>query len=484
MTDIAERPVDGAWPRLFQAVRRLRVPQDRPWVGWVLPALILVAWQAASSFGWITDAVLPSPYAVAQAAWRLTLSGELPQNLGVSALRALAGLVVGGGIGLALGLLNGLSRLTFSATDTSVQMIRNVPHLALIPLVIVWFGIDEGAKLFIVALGVFFPIYVNTLHGVRSVDPQLIEMAGSYGFRGWPLFRRVILPGALPSIFVGLRFALGIMWLTLIFAETIAAQSGVGYMAMQAREFMQTDVIVLSILLYALLGKGADTLVKALERWRPRVASRLPGEALAPMSLAFDHDASQERRAAGAPLTLRGVRKSFGAKTVLSGVDLHVPAGQFLAIVGRSGCGKSTLLRLMAGLDEPTAGMIEVGRERERARLARIMFQEPRLLPWARVDANVAIGLGPGSDRDSGAESIARRAGDGRLARPRGRMAVRSVRRSETAGRPCARARERSAVACARRAAWRPRRSDAHRDAAPGRAGVALAGVDLDPGHA
>jgi sulfonate transport system permease protein len=268
LTDIAERPVAGAWPRLFQAVRRLRVTQDRPWVGWGLPALILAAWQAASSFGWITDAVLPSPYAVAQAAWRLTLSGELPQNLGVSALRALAGLVVGGGIGLALGLLNGLSRLSFSATDTSVQMVRNVPHLALIPLVIVWFGIDEGAKLFIVALGVFFPIYVNTLHGVRSVDPQLIEMAGSYGFRGWPLFRRVILPGALPSIFVGLRFALGIMWLTLIFAETIAAQSGIGYMAMQAREFMQTDVIVLSILLYALLGKGADSLVKALERWR------------------------------------------------------------------------------------------------------------------------------------------------------------------------------------------------------------------------
>ncbi|HEY1887997.1 MAG TPA: aliphatic sulfonate ABC transporter permease SsuC [Roseiarcus sp.] len=249
-------------------MREVSSLQDRPWVGWVLPALILVAWQAAASFGWITDAVLPSPYAVAQAAWRLTLSGELPQNLGVSALRALAGLVVGGGIGLMLGLLNGLSRLSFSATDTSVQMIRNVPHLALIPLVIVWFGIDEGAKLFIVALGVFFPIYVNTLHGVRSVDAQLIEMAGSYGFRGWPLFRRVILPGALPSIFVGLRFALGVMWLTLIFAETIAAQSGIGYMAMQAREFMQTDVIVLSILLYALLGKGADVLVKALERWR------------------------------------------------------------------------------------------------------------------------------------------------------------------------------------------------------------------------
>jgi sulfonate transport system ATP-binding protein len=118
-----------------------------------------------------------------------------------------------------------------------------------------------------------------------------------------------------------------------------------------------------------------------------------------PISVPLERDAFRSRHAAGAPLTLRGVRKSFGVKTVLNGVNLHVPAGQFLAIVGRSGCGKSTLLRLMAGLDDLTAGTIEVGGERERARLARIMFQEPRLLPWARVDANVAIGLGPGSDQ-------------------------------------------------------------------------------------
>jgi len=118
------------------------------------------------------------------------------------------------------------------------------------------------------------------------------------------------------------------------------------------------------------------------------------------MSLAFDRDASQKDHAAGVSLTLRGVRKSFGAKAVLSGVDLHVPAGQFLAVAGRSGCGKSTLLRLMAGLDEPTAGTIEVpGASQERAPLARIMFQEPRLLPWARIDANVAIGLGPAADQ-------------------------------------------------------------------------------------
>ena len=130
------------------------------------------------------------------------------------------------------------------------------------------------------------------------------------------------------------------------------------------------------------------------------MASLVSGTVVTPVSVALDRDASQKGHAAGAPLTLRGVRKSFGAKSVLSGVNLHVPAGQFLAIVGRSGCGKSTLLRLMAGLDEPTAGTIEVGgKSEEWARLARIMFQEPRLLPWARVDANVAIGLGPGADK-------------------------------------------------------------------------------------
>ena len=149
-------------------------------------------------------------------------------------------------------------------TDTTLQMIRNVPHLALIPLVILWFGIGEEAKLFLVALGVFFPIYVNTLLGIQSVDPQLIEMGRIYGMRPFELFRRVILPGALPAIFVGLRYGLGIMWLTLIVAETIAASSGLGHMAMEAREFMQIDVVVLAILIYALLGKLADSLAR---RW-------------------------------------------------------------------------------------------------------------------------------------------------------------------------------------------------------------------------
>jgi sulfonate transport system permease protein len=273
MTDATSSPLDFAAATDGSQQRLGNGPPELAGLGWALPFALLAVWQEASSLGWIGETFLPSPLAVAKAAWRLTLSGELPMNACVSFLRAVAGLVVGGSIGLTLGLANGLSRLSFGLTDTTLQMVRNVPHLALVPLVIVWFGIEEEAKLFLVALGVFFPIYVNTLHGVRSVDPQLIEMARSYGFSGGHLFCRVILPGTLPSIFVGLRFALGVMWLTLIVAETIAAQSLIGYMAMQAREFMQVDVVVLAVLIYAGLGKFADTTVRQLERrclsWHP-----------------------------------------------------------------------------------------------------------------------------------------------------------------------------------------------------------------------
>lgn len=241
--------------------------------GWLLPAAIIAGWEAAARVGLIPANVLPAPSAVAEAFWRLTLSGELIRNIGVSTLRALSGFAIGGSIGFALGLANGLSTLSRGLTDTTLQMIRNIPHLALIPLVILWFGIDEEAKLFLVALGVFFPIYINTLLGIQSVDPQLVEMGRVYGLDRRALFFRVILPGALPSIFVGLRYALGIMWLTLIVAETISASSGLGYMAMQAREFLLIDVVVLSILIYALLGKLADSLARLLERlslgWHP-----------------------------------------------------------------------------------------------------------------------------------------------------------------------------------------------------------------------
>jgi sulfonate transport system permease protein len=161
---------------------------------WIIPLAILLAWQAASQFGVLADRIMPAPTAVAEAFWRVTSSGELLRDIGVSTWRAFAGFAIGGSIGFVLGMLNGLSGLSEKLTDSTLQMVRNIPHLALIPLVILWFGIGEEAKLFLVALGVFFPIYVNTLHGVRSVDPQLLEMADAYGMSNRAIFWRVVFP--------------------------------------------------------------------------------------------------------------------------------------------------------------------------------------------------------------------------------------------------------------------------------------------------
>ncbi|ELO3162404.1 aliphatic sulfonate ABC transporter permease SsuC [Escherichia coli] len=240
---------------------------------WFLPVGIVAVWQLASSVGWLSTRILPSPEGVVTAFWTLSASGELWQHLAISSRRALIGFSIGGSLGLILGLISGLSRWGERLLDTSIQMLRNVPHLALIPLVILWFGIDESAKIFLVALGTLFPIYINTWHGIRNIDRGLVEMARSYGLSGIPLFIHVILPGALPSIMVGVRFALGLMWLTLIVAETISANSGIGYLAMNAREFLQTDVVVVAIILDALLGKLADVSAQLLERlwlrWNP-----------------------------------------------------------------------------------------------------------------------------------------------------------------------------------------------------------------------
>jgi sulfonate transport system permease protein len=240
---------------------------------WLVPIAVIAGWELASRTGWLSSRILPEPLAVATAFWHLLLSGTLLKDVAISSGRALAGLAIGGGLGLALGLLTGTFRTAETLLDTTLQMVRNVPPLALIPLVILWFGIDESAKLFLVSIGVFFPIYLNTYAGIRSVDAGLVEMARSYGLRGWPLYREVILPGALPSILVGLRFSLGLMWVLLIVAETISAQSGIGYMTMNAREFLQTDVVLVGVLLYALLGKLADLIARALERrflrWNP-----------------------------------------------------------------------------------------------------------------------------------------------------------------------------------------------------------------------
>jgi len=242
-------------------------------IPWITPLLLIGIWQWAAQSGYLSTRILPSPLAIGEAFIKLGGTGELWLHVKTSTWRALTGFAVGGSLGLILGLITGSFKKAEVVLDTTLQMIRNIPPLALIPLVILWFGIDEVAKLFLVSIGVFFPIYLNTFHGIRNVDAGLIEMAKSYGLKGFSLYWHVILPGALPSILVGVRFSLGLMWVLLIVAETISAQSGIGYMTMNAREFLQTDIVLVGILVYALLGKLADVLAKSLERfclsWHP-----------------------------------------------------------------------------------------------------------------------------------------------------------------------------------------------------------------------
>lgn len=240
---------------------------------WVVPVLLLAIWQFGATAGWIPARVLPAPTVVFHAGAELWRSGDLLRNIEISSGRALTGLLIGGSIGFLLGLINGVWALAEGLLDSPVQMFRTIPSLALIPLVILWLGIGEEAKVTLVALGVFFPLYLNTYHGIKTVDVNLKEMGRVYGLGPWALFRRIIFPGALPSIIVGLRFALGTMWLVLIGAEGLAADSGIGFMTNTAREFMRTDIVLLGTVIYALLGKIADLFAKVLERrflqWHP-----------------------------------------------------------------------------------------------------------------------------------------------------------------------------------------------------------------------
>jgi len=242
-------------------------------VVWLLPVIIIIGWQFLVQFEVIPRRLMPMPTEVLETAWKLMKSGALLEHIGVSTQRALTGLLIGGGVAFIIGLVNGMFSPSEKLLDSTIQMIRTVPNLALTPLVILWFGIGDTARVFLISLGVFFPIYLNTFHGVRYVDKNLIEMGRTYGLSRWGLFTQIILPGALPSILVGLRYSLGIMWLTLIVAETIAATAGIGFMTQSAREFMQIDVMFFAVILYALLGKLADATAKTLERrllsWHP-----------------------------------------------------------------------------------------------------------------------------------------------------------------------------------------------------------------------
>ncbi|WNI33472.1 ABC transporter permease [Streptomyces sp. ITFR-6] len=270
---VRSRPLDlePVTPAAVRGVRLRNVPR---WLRRTAgPLLLLALWQVFSATGVLHPDVLASPGTIARAGWDLIADGTLTSAMAVSLQRVAVGLVLGGAVGTALALISGLSRLGEDLVDASVQMLRTVPWVGLIPLFIIWLGIGEAPKVALIALGVAFHLYLNVYAGIRGVDPQLIEAGESLGLGRWGLVRHVVLPGALPGAMTGLRYSLATAWLALVFGESVNADAGIGFLMNQAREFFRTDVIVVCLVVYAFLGLAADVIVRILERlllqWRP-----------------------------------------------------------------------------------------------------------------------------------------------------------------------------------------------------------------------
>lgn len=238
----------------------------------ILPALLIALWQGIVELGWVRPLLLPPPSRIASTFWAMTASGELPHHLAVSFARVLQGFAIASAIGLVLGVGIGLSRRLDRLTDLTVQLIKPIPPIAWIPLAILWFGIGETSKIYIIFLGAFFPVLVNTIDGIRQTDHRFVELAQVLEVSRARLIWQVVLPGALPSIMTGLRVGLMVAWMCVVAAELIAASSGVGFLIMDGRLLSQTDQVLVGMITIGAMGKILDILLKHLERrlvvWR------------------------------------------------------------------------------------------------------------------------------------------------------------------------------------------------------------------------
>jgi sulfonate transport system permease protein len=253
-----------------RAVRRIR-----PLLRVVLPVALIALWYVGTTIGVLSTQMLSSPGAVVGAYRELWESGELQQALAASLGRSVKGLALGTVVGIGFGLLAGLSRLGEEVFDSSLQMLRTIPFMALIPLFMLWFGIGEEPKVALITAACIFPNYLNTYAGVRSVDPKIIEAGRVFGLSKWLLVKRIVLPAALPHVLVGFRYAMGVSLLALIAAEQINAGVGLGYLVMNANTVFRSDIIIAGVLIFAALGLTIDAVMRFLERllvpWRPKV---------------------------------------------------------------------------------------------------------------------------------------------------------------------------------------------------------------------
>jgi len=259
-TEASVRP--GTLARWWKSARRF-----------VVPVAIVILWQLVCSAGFVSPRMVPSPLSIFWTAVELVQTGELTTSLIVSLTRVAIGLTIGISLGVALALIAGLSRAGEDAIDATLQMFRTLPFLGLVPLFILWFGIGETPKVALVVVGCVFPIYLALFSGIRGLDKKLIEAGQTLGLTRWETIIHIILPGAVPSALVGLRYGLGIALLSLVVSEQVNADSGIGYLMTSARDVFRTDIIFLCLLIYAVLGLLADQIVRVLERsllyWRP-----------------------------------------------------------------------------------------------------------------------------------------------------------------------------------------------------------------------
>ncbi|KPU56365.1 ABC transporter permease [Bacillus wiedmannii] len=237
-----------------------------------IPIIVLIIWQLAGVFDLVSKTVLPTPLDILLAFQQLIKTGELFGHLSISVFRAAAGFFIGGSLGIILGTIVGFSTRSEQYLDPSVQMLRTVPHLAVAPLFVLWFGFGETSKVLLIADGAFFPLYVNAFLGIRGVDSKLFDVARVLEFSKRKLITKLILPAALPNLLLGARLSLGVAWVSLVVAELMGSTEGIGYMIMDARQFSNTDIVFVGIIIFAFVGKFSDSLVRLLEvkflRWR------------------------------------------------------------------------------------------------------------------------------------------------------------------------------------------------------------------------
>lgn len=236
------------------------------------PVLVLAAWWISTSLGWVSPGKLPGPLAVYEAFLGTINDGTLASDLAISLQRTGLGIAIGIAAGSLLSVLSGLSRLGDSIIDGNVQVKRAIPNLALIPLFIIWLGIGESMKIVIIALGVMIPIYINMHAALTSIDRRYVELGQTVSLSRSRFLRDIVIPASLPGFFTGLRLGVTAAWTALVVVETVNATSGVGFMITQARTYGQTELVLLGLVIYGVLGFSSDAIVRLIERrvlsWR------------------------------------------------------------------------------------------------------------------------------------------------------------------------------------------------------------------------